>query len=387
MIYDCPTCAAALRFNPSLGKMICLNCGNTYDVEDVTDSEESAVKADAASEDTMQCNIYSCTSCGAKLAVNGVETSTFCSYCGQPTIVFDRVSSAAKPKYIIPFSVSKNQAVSAIRSKLTDGFFVPDEIKDFEVERIRGIYIPYWLYDVDYYDRQYLKGDVGSGKHKRTKYFYREAECTFRRLTLDASIQLNDESSQRLEPFDTSALKPFDVGYLSGFYADCYDTRKRDLDALAVSRSMEYFNKEVAKSIRASNIGILSSNPQTRILKAEYAMFPVWFLTFRYQDEPYTILVNGQTGKVIGAVPYEKKKVTLSIATIGILATILSNSLIREIINDSGQISGDGVLVCVFGAFWILSVGLYKFMKIKNSIALSKFWATNEFVKNRQEGE
>ena len=39
-----------------------------------------------------------------------------------------------------------------------------------------------------------------------------------------------------------------------------------------------------------------------------YALAPVWILTTRYEDKPYTFMMNGQTGKFVGTLPYDHKK-------------------------------------------------------------------------------
>ena len=39
-----------------------------------------------------------------------------------------------------------------------------------------------------------------------------------------------------------------------------------------------------------------------------YAMVPVWILTTRYKDEPYTFMMNGQTGEVVGSLPIDESK-------------------------------------------------------------------------------
>ena len=45
--------------------------------------------------------------------------------------------------------------------------------------------------------------------------------------------------------------------------------------------------------------------------KVSYAMVPVWILTTRYNDKPYTFMMNGQTGKVVGSLPYDTTKAFL----------------------------------------------------------------------------
>ena len=42
--------------------------------------------------------------------------------------------------------------------------------------------------------------------------------------------------------------------------------------------------------------------------KVQYAMVPVWILTTRYNKKPYTFMMNGQTGKMVGSLPYSSGK-------------------------------------------------------------------------------
>lgn len=334
-------------------------------------------------EETMECNIYTCTSCGAEVAINDVEASTFCSFCGQPTVVFNRIASQKKPKYIIPFSVTKERAISLIRERLNKGDYVPEAIKNFEIERVRGIYIPFWLYDIYYHDSQYLKGTVGSGKNSHTYYYFREADCDFTRLTLDASKQLNDESSQRLEPYETTNIKPFSLEYLSGFYADTYDVKTSQLDGLAIKRAREMFQDAVNNSIEAHDISVLKSDPEYKIQRTDYAMFPAWFLTFRYEDVPYTLLVNGQTEKIIGGIPYDRAKVSTTFAVLAVLitmiATVVMTALLKADDEDAMKLLITILVLSVMG----LIDGIHNLKKVKESTELTSLSATNDFVKNR----
>ncbi len=376
MILYCANCGKALVYNPAKNKMECPSCGSLFDAERTPEPE-----------DTMECNIYTCTACGAELAINGVESSTFCAYCGQPTIIFSRVSSEIKPKYILPFSVTKDQAVIAIRQKLKKGFFISNEIKNFDVERVRGIYIPYWLFDIHYEDKVYLRGTKGSGDNEHDVFFYREADCTFKQLTLDASGKLADESSQRLEPYDTHALQPFDVGYLSGFYADRYDVPAEQLHTLAISRAEDLFNSAIKDTVHASNVTIVQNAPERQILRTDYAMLPAWFLTFRYQQKPYTILVNGQTGKVVGGIPYNKSKVSVCFILMGLTVSFFSFLIIyglflMDMIDSPGKFVFN--ILVITGIF--VGIGSAKFHRVKKSVELTESKTTDSYVKDRQEG-
>ena len=423
MEIKCPNCVASLVFDATSGKMQCKFCGSFFtlaDIEDqITELEQAtqnnvqepekavapnfdeknasaqqnndSVQTNAravAESDTMQCNIYTCTSCGAELAVNGVETSTFCAYCGQPSIVFSRVSRTLKPELIIPFSVQKQQAIEIIRKRFNEGTFIPKEVKNFEVERVRGIYIPYWLYDSYYYDKQLIKGRVGSGKSSHTKYFMREADCQFQKVSLDASSNLNDESSQRLEPYDMRGLREFEIGYMSGFYADRYDKSNKVLRSLAAQRTKELFDQQTIASCSARSKSIISSNPKMTIQKETYAMLPAWFMTFRYQNKPYTMLVNGQTGKIVGAVPYDNVKVkttAISIFSLSLMVTIPVGIVMCYAAFSDGETFFKMFLGIIFVLFIMVSTGLRNLNKLKTSEMLTSSQETNRYAHERQD--
>lgn len=301
MKIECPNCSAALIYDAASKMMKCNFCNSSFTVYTVSKQE---------TKETLECDIYSCTSCGAELSVNSVEASTFCAYCGQPTIVYSRVSQEQKPKWIIPFQITKKEAIKLLRDKIEDGAFVPRQFANFEIEKIHGIYIPYWLVDAYYHDVQTIRGTVGSGKYSRTQYFDREAEYEFKRLPFDASCRLNDELSQKLEPFDMDKMKPFEAAYMSGYYADSYDQSIEVTSIFAQNKAKKLFDAQILATVPTTKCSVIGSAPTFKLRKAEYALFPVWFLTIRFQNKPYTMMVNGQTGKTVGAIPFSKVKVS-----------------------------------------------------------------------------
>ena len=111
---------------------------------------------------------------------------------------------------------------------------------------------------------------------------------------------------------------------MTGCLADKYDV---DAEA-AVPRADE--------RVRQSAIGVLEDTvegydrvelKEDVISKDEgavsYAMAPVWILTTRYQNQPYTFMMNGQTGKMIGSLPYDKQKANLYWAGSSLILTVV----------------------------------------------------------------
>ena len=421
MNYRCPGCGNTMEFSPSEQKMYCVYCGSKHTVEELnemlgrsgiyegvgnigkpvyggeSDTQESAITEEAALQQkqaerahaTIPMKILHCNSCGAELAVNSVESSSFCIYCGQATVVMDRVEDYLQPDYLIPFKVTKEQAEVMIRSRLSMGSYIPEEIKNFKVDKIRGIYVPFWLYDMYYKDDQYWKYSVKRGKSRVTKYAKRCGDCHFERMTLDASKNLNDDSSQRLEPYNMRELQEFDPAYLSGFYSDRFDMGTDDLDGLAFRRAKNLFDETMKSTVRHSDAKLVSSSPVHQVTKREYALLPVWFLTFRHDGLPYTIMVNGQTGKTVGAVPFDKKKAYLTFAALAILFCVifaLIGAYLTPVLMEDGD---DGRLVIAyFGAIgialysiWSGAIKKYKAMMV--SIGLTTSGKISRFVRER----
>lgn len=91
--------------------------------------------------------IYNCQSCGAQLVADEYTSATFCSYCGNPTLVEDRLQGEFKPQLIIPFKINKEQAVDIYRKWLKKGPLTPKELSTSStIEKISGVYVPFWLY-------------------------------------------------------------------------------------------------------------------------------------------------------------------------------------------------------------------------------------------------
>ena len=419
MTYKCPNCYGALKYNAALDKMECEYCGSIFTMDEInqlyahmeektsqyTDGQIKAqsqvnrenqnpdLNAANKNQDTIEkeklnVNIYRCSSCGAELAVNGVESSSFCAYCGQPTVIFSRVEGMDKPDVVIPFSVTKEQAIGIMQQRVRKVLYIPAKLKKIDIERVRGIYVPFWTYDMRYEDDLIIRYKVKSGKTTVTKYARRAGETTFRDLTYDASRMLNDDSSQKLEPFYVKNSVPFDAKYLSGFYADRYDMAMNVIRGNAIQKACDLFVGEVMKTVPGSGHQVVSSDPKVDLLGNKYLLAPVWFMTVRYENIPYTLMVNGQTGKLVGGLPYVMWKVVVTmIVLFGVFTTFIPFivSGILGALSDSDDAPGKLIGVIIVGAIFIIVAGINYFSKVKKSIDLTKEQAINRFSKERQD--
>ena len=137
----CKNCGHALVFDPEVQKMVCSACGSTFlpeEVESESKQYREDLKAESAEEiyggqkgEFMDCYVYTCSECGGEIIINGTEASTTCVYCGNPNVVFSRIAKQKCPEFVMPFSVTKDEAIRRVRTQLRKGFFIPKEIKIF----------------------------------------------------------------------------------------------------------------------------------------------------------------------------------------------------------------------------------------------------------------
>lgn len=387
MIYKCPNCADALYYEPEENCLVCRSCDSRFQPEELDEGKYPKMR--------MDFHIYSCTACGAEIMVTPTETATYCVYCGQPVIVFDRVSSELKPDYIVPFKVTKRQAEYNIRQKIKKNPIVPKEFKDFKVDTLRGIYIPYWLYDIDYYDTQYYGVDkkiLKGGTYKPMGYF-REARMFLKKFPYMASRSLSAEELQALGKFNFLEMVPFDSGYLSGFYADRYDVDYMQDSKIVAQQAKEVFDGKMWSDLirRYARATLLYSNPTPMVYQVSYAMLPVWCMTCRYKGHPYTLFVNGQTGVVAGNLPIMRTKAFLVFLKFVLLFLPIALFFIVGLCDQYNRGDSEIIPSLAIGAImfmiskFAISYGLDEWKDIKARLNFTKSAKVQNYVKKRQE--
>lgn len=322
MNIKCPNCGGPLIYDVESGMMKCSYC----------DGLSSKKEYDSQEKEYMEMNIYHCSSCGADLMVGKTQSSTFCSYCGSPSIVHARVSKEEKPKKIIPFKITENQALSSIKEHFSHGSYIPAKIKELTPEKVRAIYIPYWLYSS--YVR---KKTTITAQADNDRYIYnRDVSCTYKDVPMDASLKLSNDLSRRLEPYHMKDLEDFDVAYLSGYYADKYDVPQDALKGQVQKRCRRFMNLEIlnscphanmipTKSGNIANFSESGTEEEYELQDVTYALLPAYFVNIQYDNRKELIIVNGQTGKVVGNLPVEKGRfIGMFIKNAAIACTIYS---------------------------------------------------------------
>ncbi len=289
-------------YSPEHNKMFCPHC-------DGTDSEEKAVST--AKEE--------CINCGAALEIGKYNSTCKCEYCGSYMILDGRVDGTYRPRLILPFKIGKKNVVERMRQEFKSRVFTPDSfLSEATLEEMKGIYVPFWLYDYeakcDYAGtgtkiRVWVSGDT---EYTETSYYHveRNMDIDFSRIPVDASIEMADDKMDLMEPFGYEQLEAFKEEYLSGFYGEIYNMEAGELEKRAEGKAGEAAEVLLGQSV--AGYATLMQDRKTIDFRqggACYALLPVWRYLYKYKDIVYEFYVNGQTGKIVGETPVSRKKV------------------------------------------------------------------------------
>lgn len=344
--YKCPCCGGAIEFNSSLQKMKCPYCDTEFEMETLAEYDKELSndgqdqmdwKMDSAQEwtegDEAGMRVYVCKSCGGEIVVDQNTAASSCPFCDNPIVVMGSVAGGLKPECIIPFKLDKKAAKAKFKEHLEGKKLLPPVFKtQNHMEEIKGIYVPYWIFDskadahVRYRATRVRRWSDSRNNYTETSHFavIREGNISFANVPVDGSTKLADDLMESLEPFNHREAVPFQTAYFAGYVADKYDTDKDTAANRANQRVRNSTQDAFLSTVQGYNsVTYEDGNIVLHEGKAQYAMYPVWLMTTKWNNKLYTFAMNGQTGKFVGNLPVDKsiaKKIFLK--TAGIVAGI-----------------------------------------------------------------
>lgn len=331
---QCPCCSAPLFYNTTTNHFKCEYCDSVFTLKDLEKVEDAKIEEIEEQETENEIYMsYKCTNCGAEIVADEHTSSTFCLYCGNAAILKDKLSGKFKPDKIIPFKTEKETAIKAFKN-LAKGrpLIAKDFISEKNINKIIGLYVPFWLYQIKTQGsleakgiqvKTWSRGDIRYTK----KDFYdlkRTGEMVYERVPVDGSTRFNNEIMNTIEPFNYNYLIDFNYRYLSGFLAEKYDINSTELFKEAEERVLASAKDIMYNDMGNYTIKTTTSNTiKAKKHNAEYALLPVWMVNVKYKNKYYLFAMNGQTGEFIGNIPLNKTKALIYTILIFIVVFIL----------------------------------------------------------------
>ncbi len=317
LTYTCPNCGAGLSFDAGSGSFQCEFCLSSFDEEALERSDAHAKAEQAQKESEEFCDHmveYQCPSCGAQICCDEATAAQICYYCHNPVILVGKLSGQRKPDKIIPFRYDKVQAEEKFLEFASKKFFVPRGFfEKSQAEKIQGIYFPFWVTDADTFCtaqadatrvRTWMSGDY---RYTETSKFslHRAGKIHFEDIVSRALSEADDEMMNGILPYPSDALEAFSMPYLSGYSAKKRDVERETLTE-SVRQKMNGYAQTLLRNTMTGGYATISVNETSVKVEQshwEYALMPIWILTYQKKGKTYLYAMNGYTGKIYGQLP------------------------------------------------------------------------------------
>ncbi len=342
-IYYCSSCGGVMEFDVKTQTLKCPNCETQINIVNDKDKiiehnfTKKAAKTITVAE--KQSSTMQCKGCGAKVEVSSDCTATECPYCGAKYVLAEKQEEAIVPDGVVPFKVDKHKVKETFTKWINKRWLAPGKLKQlYESDKIQGIYLPYWTFDADVvcdysaeggkHRKVEVKQEDGStvtktetdwyNTHGRVKEFFDDVQ-------VKGSKNMKASLLRGIEPYDTKKqLASYSPEYLSGYGAECYTVPLEDAhseaNGIMETELRDLARKDVRKHYdEVRNIRIA---PDYREETYKHILIPIYATAFTYGNKNYTVLINGQTGKIKGDYPKSPVKIGIIVAIVAAIVAI-----------------------------------------------------------------
>ncbi|MFZ1400767.1 MAG: hypothetical protein WAS33_27945 [Candidatus Promineifilaceae bacterium] len=307
--FVCPQCAGKLQFLPDGTTLRCGFCGFEQAVgrnakrpgqsqfgEGAFEQEFTTALAQAKGHlAPVQMRTFQCHGCAVEFVLAPEAISLTCPYCDSVYVTETAAAQEIMPPHaVVPFRISLEQAEKALRRW----------VKEVGVERpsfspIVGIYLPLWTFDVG--------GEIRWGGQVKRGDNWVPISGNYLAFSNDvpvpASKKLSGELAQAFAGFDLDGLQAYDSRFLADWPAERHtipladaslQARKQTLNELR--RNPHKLTMEDVHNLKLGSLGLI-------VESFKLALLPVWLAHYTVDGQTYDVLVNGQTGVVVGKRP------------------------------------------------------------------------------------
>ncbi len=283
----------------------------------------------------------SCESCGAKIVLEPMLRTANCLYCDSPSVI-DRPATADRPDpvFVIGFAVDRNRAGRLMREFIGRKKLAPSGLKQKAADRVTGVYLPTYLYSATsattysasigevYYTNEVSRDSKGRTRVKRKRRIEYlglagDHAAYLGDVVVTASQGIPNDELEAVEPFDLGGLRRYVPAMVSGWISEEPSLSRDECLQLARSESRKNIAGRLHQFMPGDTHRELAHDTTLGEESIDLVLLPVWVFAIRYDEArpPIRILVNGQTGRVGGAIPTAWGKVVkIAAAVLGLLS-------------------------------------------------------------------
>ena len=267
-----------------------------------------------------------CQACGGSIVWDASCSNAACLYCGTVALQIEAGADIPSPEvYLVP-DVSADAAEASFRTWAGGSWFRPKALRDAEVE-LSLMLIPAWRFHARLETHWAGLESAATRSGHRPVSGLEHADLTH---LVVASSGLSQAELATLLPFEEEGALVWEGrGEGDGLDQVAWEPpalTRRGARAEAHAGLADRHRRQIA---RAQGLDRVRVAPLIEDRDVRLMMVPIYIGAFRHDDRPWRVVINAQSGKVVGEAPVDWRKVALvvGVAVALILAVLVFTQL------------------------------------------------------------
>lgn len=286
--------------------LFCANCGTEAPkTEDQTEAREDASRL-------TTCN-FQCQGCGASMSYDAKAQGLRCPFCGSGDMQQKQDEKSLAPRWVVPFKIDRGEAETAMRTWLGRGFWRPGKLaSEAAIVEMTPVYVPYWVFRAK--THTFWTADTSNTPAGARGDWYPlagEHREEYSGLLIGASGVLTAAETASIHPFDLTERVPPDQVDLENVTFERFSLQRKYARPIARQGMERRIQQDVDRYYVEGKARNIHANVRVESMSSEPVLLPVWIMAYKFQDQLYRFLINGQTGKAAGQAPTSFGKIAL----------------------------------------------------------------------------
>jgi len=276
LLAKCEVCGSLLDEED----LFCANCGTEA-------PRQGTGPAPAAGASRVATHNFECSGCGASMSFDARAGSLRCPFCASVDMLPREDGKVLAPRRVVPFRLSREEAVAAMRSWLGRGFFRPGGLSErASVVQMQAVYVPYWVFEAT--THTYWTADTSHTPPGARGDWYPlagEHHGRYANLLIGASGALAPGETSRICPFDLAAGAAPEEVDLENVIVEQLSLPRKYARPLARGGLEQLEAQAVEQAYvpgRARNVHV---NVRLESMSSEPVLLPVWIMAYRYGEK------------------------------------------------------------------------------------------------------
>ena len=325
----CSACGYNLVYSAKRRMLYCKHCKSTVSI----DANGVTFKdiANIYSETNLwldEAKVYRCPNCGASGVMVDSSITQQCHFCGTPVVLDDNQISGTKPDCVVPFRITKKEAIQDAVSWAKRSLYVPRKFKkEADPKDVNGMYVPTYVFSSNTFTvysglleetETYTVTNSDGSTSTETRTYTTPISGKYEYFFNEVNIEASDDSVlqnyiNKMGNFNVLSSKAYKKEFLLGYSATRKSKEGKRCWEEALTEMENRIKSQVLAKYSYSQVISFCADTTYSSTSYIYTLLPIYIGRAIHENKNFNFFINGVSGKVVGKTPISGWKIFFTI--------------------------------------------------------------------------